>query len=58
MRFCGQCAAPLEIACPSCRAANPPGHKFCGQCAAALSNPIDSRFASPESYTPKHLAEQ
>ena len=58
MRFCGQCAAPLEATCPSCGAANPPGHKFCGQCAAALSKPIDSRFASPESYTPKHLAER
>jgi class 3 adenylate cyclase/tetratricopeptide (TPR) repeat protein len=61
MRFCGQCAAPLASACPSCGAANPPENKFCGQCAAPLG-PLDKsaqpRFASPEAYTPKHLAEK
>ena len=55
MKFCGQCAAPLAAACPACRAVNPPGNRFCGQCAAPLSS--DSR-ASPDSYTPKHLAEK
>jgi class 3 adenylate cyclase len=33
---------------------NPSGHKFCGQCAT----PLATRFAAPESYTPKHLAEK
>jgi class 3 adenylate cyclase len=58
MKFCGQCAAPLASACPSCGAANPPGNKFCGQCAAPLAKAIEPRFESPESYTPKHLAEK
>ena len=58
MKFCGQCAAPLASACPSCGAANPPGNKFCGQCAAPLAKATESRFESPESYTPKHLAEK
>jgi len=58
MRFCGQCAAPLEAGCPSCGAANPPGHKFCGQCAAPLEPSQPSRFLAPDSYTPKHLAER
>jgi len=58
MKFCGQCAAPLASACPSCGAANPPGNKFCGQCAAPLAKTTESRFESPESYTPKHLAEK
>src|SRR5262249_7278624 len=61
MKFCGQCAAPLALVCPSCGAANPPGHKFCGQCAAPLARgvePSGTRFGSPESYTPKHLAEK
>jgi class 3 adenylate cyclase len=58
MKFCGQCAAPLASACPSCGAANPPGNKFCGQCAAPLAKATEPRFKSPESYIPKHLAEK
>jgi class 3 adenylate cyclase len=58
MKFCGQCAAPLGSVCPSCGAANPPGNKFCGQCAAPLAKATEPRFESPESYTPKHLAEK
>ncbi len=58
MRFCGQCAASLACVCPSCGAANPPENKFCGQCAAPLDKPAQPRFAAPESYTPKHLAEK
>src|SRR5712692_2107529 len=57
-RFCGQCAAPLAAVCPSCGATNPPANKFCGQCAAPLDKPAQPRFAAPESYTPKHLAEK
>jgi len=67
-KFCGECGGRLEAACPSCQTTNPPGQKFCGECGAALSGepasvevaparPTD-RFASPESYTPKHLAEK
>src|SRR5215467_9725278 len=58
MRFCGQCAVLLAAVCPSCGSANPPGNKFCGQCAAPLGKPAQPRFASPEVYTPKHLAER
>src|SRR5947207_4124868 len=57
-RFCGQCAAPLASLCPSCGASNPPENKFCGQCAAPLDQAAPPRFAAPESYTPKHLAER
>jgi len=55
-RFCGQCGTPLVAVCPGCGAANPPNHRFCGQCATALAGP--ARFHTPESYTPKHLAEK
>ena len=58
MRFCGQCASPLESVCPSCAAPNPPENKFCGQCAGPLVKSAPPRVASPESYTPKHLAEK
>jgi class 3 adenylate cyclase/tetratricopeptide (TPR) repeat protein len=60
-RFCAKCAAPLATACPSCGFSNEPGEDFCGGCAAPLavaSRPVEPRFASPQSYTPKHLAEK
>src|SRR3989442_4971201 len=57
-RFCGQCAAPLASVCPSCGASHPPENKSCGQCAAPLDQPARPRFAAPESYIPKHLAER
>src|SRR5262245_37052450 len=57
-RFCGQCAAPLGSSCAACGATNPAGSKFCGQCAAPLDQAAQPRFANPESYTPKHLAEK
>jgi class 3 adenylate cyclase/tetratricopeptide (TPR) repeat protein len=58
MKFCGECAAPLAATCPSCGAANPPENKFCGQCAAPLRTTPTAKFAAPDLYTPKHLAEK
>ncbi len=58
MKFCGECAAPLAATCPSCGAATPPENKFCGQCAAPLRTTPTAKFAAPDSYTPKHLAEK
>ena len=46
------------LICPACGAVNPAGFKFCGQCAAPLAKAAEPRFGSPESYTPKHLADQ
>ena len=57
-KFCGECAAPLTSTCPSCSTANPPENKFCGQCAAPLRTTPTAKFAAPDSYTPKHLAEK
>jgi hypothetical protein len=64
MAFCGRCGTGLASLCPSCGFANPAGFVFCGKCgarvtevpAAALQDP--PAFASPRSYTPKHLAEK
>ena len=59
VKFCGECGARLESICASCAAANPPRNKFCGQCGASLIQAATSaKFASPEAYTPKHLAEK
>ncbi len=58
--FCEECGAKLELLCPACGAAIPPGRKFCGSCGHRLSEPAasPSMFQSPDSYTPKHLAER
>jgi class 3 adenylate cyclase/tetratricopeptide (TPR) repeat protein len=59
VKFCGECGSRLESVCAACGAANPPGNKFCGQCGAALVEAlISTKFAAPETYTPKHLAEK
>jgi predicted ATPase/class 3 adenylate cyclase len=60
MKFCGECGARLDAPCPACRASNPPENKFCGECGAALFHAASSstKFESPKSYTPKHLAEK
>src|SRR5215467_263052 len=47
-KFCENCAAPVARACPEC--AHPTG-------LPAAPRPAQ-RFDSPESYTPKHLAEK
>jgi class 3 adenylate cyclase len=61
-RFCGECGASLGRACPACMFPNDPGEKFCGGCGLPLSGssrtPLESRFASPRTYTPPHLAHQ
>ena len=62
--FCDECGARLEATCTSCGEANRAGAKFCRKCGEGLTQPTaaslasPSRFASPESYTPKHLAEK
>ncbi len=57
-RFCEDCGARLEAACPSCGTPVMPGKKFCRSCGTALTTEPAGRFASPESYTPRHLAEK
>src|SRR5438093_2088523 len=62
-KFCGECGARLDAACPSCRTVNPPANKFCQECGTALGAAAppaapagDPRFTSPDAYTPTHLA--
>ena len=62
-RFCEECAAPLGRACSKCGRALSPTAKFCPECAhpTALSPEslaTTARLSSPESYTPKYLAEK
>jgi len=44
--------------CPRCGRENRSEAVFCDQCGTRLSGGAASRFASPQSYTPKHLAER
>jgi class 3 adenylate cyclase/tetratricopeptide (TPR) repeat protein len=58
-KFCLECATPLVLRCANCGTQLPGGAKFCFECATLVSTPgSPPRFASPESYTPKHLAEK
>jgi class 3 adenylate cyclase/tetratricopeptide (TPR) repeat protein len=62
--FCDECGGRLEATCPSCGEANRAGAKFCRKCGERVTEPAEasppspSKFASPEAYTPKHLAEK
>ena len=58
-KFCLECAAPLARQCANCGTQLPAGAKFCFECATPVGAPtFPSRFAAPETYTPKHLAER
>src|SRR5262245_60341074 len=57
-KFCGECGARLDAACPACGAPQPAGQKFCGECGAAFGGTPAARFTEPGSYTPRHLAEK
>ncbi len=71
-KFCGECGTRLQSLCPACQTVNPPTNKFCSECGQRLAGTAPApapaaavapaaphaRFASPEAYTPKHLAEK
>jgi class 3 adenylate cyclase/tetratricopeptide (TPR) repeat protein len=57
-KFCEECAAPLAGSCPRCGGAISASAKFCPDCAAPLAASTQARVASPQSYTPKHLADK
>src|SRR5881409_3734472 len=62
-RFCRECGATFAHVCSSCGANVAAGSKFCDGCGVLLAppgaaGPGPARFAVPESYTPKHLAEK
>jgi class 3 adenylate cyclase/tetratricopeptide (TPR) repeat protein len=59
-KFCLECGARLAHRCSQCGTELPARAKFCLECGQAVSGPTaaQDRFSSPESYTPKHLAEK
>jgi class 3 adenylate cyclase/tetratricopeptide (TPR) repeat protein len=59
-KFCNACGAALELRCGGCGHANPAASRFCNECGRPLDRGATptGRFASPQAYTPKHLAER
>src|SRR5262249_34997947 len=60
-RFCGECGLSFASPCPLCGFINEGGERFCGGCGRSLTAGPDTAergFSSPQSYTPKHLAER
>src|SRR5262245_48977677 len=52
----------LRVLCPQCQTANSAGNRFCKKCGQSLvatrAPESPERFASPQAYTPQHLAEK
>ena len=62
-KFCAQCGAPLARNCEKCGSAVATSAKFCSECghAVAVAGPeaqVPVRFTSPDSYTPRRIAEK
>jgi class 3 adenylate cyclase len=57
--FCMKCGTGLALACAKCHTELPTGAAFCVACGQAVATaPGGPRFTSPDSYTPRHLAEK
>ena len=58
--FCIVCGRRLGLTCASCATELPSHSKFCHRCGAPVPSEsvAGSRIKSPESYIPRHLAEQ
>src|SRR5262249_57977857 len=59
-KFCLECGARLALVCAKCQSELPTGAKFCLECGepVAFRTLAESRFAKPETYTPKYLADK
>ncbi len=59
-KFCLECGARFAARCASCGHDLPRGAKFCNECGAAVASatPSSGNLRTPETYTPKHLAER
>jgi double zinc ribbon protein len=57
-RFCEECATPLARSCSNCGTTLSAVAKFCPACAHPVAAGAGTPSRSPDSYTPKHLAEK
>ena len=58
LRFCEDCGSRRTPTCAQCGGELAPGKRFCGSCGAPAGIESAGRTPSPESYTPRHLAEK
>src|SRR5215213_9865423 len=67
-KFCEGCGTRLLVKCAACGTELGPGARFCSECGTPVAGPIPtalspasqptSRYNSPQTYTPEHLAER
>jgi len=59
-KFCLECGAKLALTCSKCGTELPAEAKYCLECGqpVGVGSPVQSRFTSPQAYTPEHLAEK
>jgi class 3 adenylate cyclase/tetratricopeptide (TPR) repeat protein len=57
-KFCGECGARLDAACPACGAPRPAGQKFCGECGASIGPGPGALSYDPGAHTPRYLVEK
>ena len=57
-RFCEECATPLAQTCSNCGTALSAAAKFCHACAHPVPAGAGIPPRSPDSYTPRHLAQK
>jgi class 3 adenylate cyclase/tetratricopeptide (TPR) repeat protein len=59
-KFCSGCGGRLEAVCPECGHSNLPGSRFCNECGKPVATRPSAAgtVASPQSYTPRYLAEK
>jgi hypothetical protein len=58
-KFCLECGLSLTLPCAKCHTTLPAGARFCLECGEPVTAGYGtSRFAAPDTYTPKHLAEK
>jgi class 3 adenylate cyclase/tetratricopeptide (TPR) repeat protein len=53
-----KCGTTLTRVCAACRFTNEPAAEFCGGCGARLETTSPATVLTPDSYTPKHLADK
>ena len=56
--FCLGCGTRLGLRCVTCASDLPAGSRFCNKCGQPVATTPEARFAAPDAYTPKHLAER
>ena len=57
-RFCLHCGNTLVLGCANCGTELPPNARFCFACGRPVTIALAPSLASPNSYTPRYLAEK